>query len=265
MAPVPSSLLSWSRARKRDELWARVHPTESGASGSSVDAVAGQTYDDDLFRSVADQWSGMTVLAPEDLSSWHSTVLQVATEYDQIRGLGSWLRGPDDFFGILGIGRLELFHSAMLAWLLDPEGRHGLGRRFLDLLLVGYVPGLEPSAMRVRTVQLEAHRIETRADIVVWGDAATLIIETKVDAGEGFRQCDRLFERFSEEPGPRFLFLTPTGRPPLTATGDAAAAFSTVAFSNIASVLERALEESERAETSVVAFNYVRTLKREFG
>lgn len=40
------------------------------------------------------------------------------------------LRTPN-IFQILNIARAEIRHSNFLAWLLDPNGTHGLGRLFL--------------------------------------------------------------------------------------------------------------------------------------
>ena len=45
-----------------------------------------------------------------------------------------------DFFKVLGVSRNELCHSQFIAWILDPNGSHGLGdfslRRFLQLLAI---------------------------------------------------------------------------------------------------------------------------------
>lgn len=40
-----------------------------------------------------------------------------------------------NIFNILGISRFEIRHSNFLAWLLDPNGSHGLGNRFLIRVL----------------------------------------------------------------------------------------------------------------------------------
>jgi hypothetical protein len=90
----------------------------------------------------------------------------------------------------------------------------------------------------------------------------TLVVENKVDAVEGWRQCDTLFERFS---GARFVFLTPTGRAPQTATGAAAPAFSVVRYCDLRTILERALLDSvSDGPGRRVTEDYLRTLKKEF-
>lgn len=200
-----------------------------------------------------------------DVASWEEALDGLVAEYGAIRGRGAWTQGPGDFFGVLGLGRAELAHSAMLAWLFNPDGRHGFGRMLLNRIIEGHIPDLDVSSFRVRGIDLEVQRSETRADIVVWGDAATLVIEVKVDAGEGHRQCDRLYDRFSTEPGVRFVFLTPSGRPPLTATGDAAGAFNNLSFQDVRQALEDVLEEAgDAGEATDIAKNYLRTLRVEF-
>src|SRR4051794_5041144 len=44
--------------------------------------------------------------------------------------MGLLLKTPN-IFQILNISRTEIRHSNFLAWLLDPNGTHGLGRLFL--------------------------------------------------------------------------------------------------------------------------------------
>ena len=38
----------------------------------------------------------------------------------------------DNIVSVLSRGNQEMFHSAMLAWLMDEGGSHGLGRAFLS-------------------------------------------------------------------------------------------------------------------------------------
>ena len=97
------------------------------------------------------------------------------------------------------------------------------------------------------------------------GDA-TIVIENKVDANESPRQCDILFERFEEDPGARFIFLTPSGRRPDTATGDAAEAFAAISYARLRDALAEALSARVVGSTSArhIAEDYLRTLRREF-
>lgn len=224
------------------------------------------TYSEDVFAVLEDEWSKYAGNRPADTGAWQRAISVMLPKYLSIRRAGRWQRGPSDFFGVLGISRSELAHCSMIAWLLDPEGRHGLGRTFLDLLIERFLPNLDHRAMKVRSVNTEVQRFETRADIVVWGDTATLVFEAKVDAAEGWNQCDRLFDRFSEEPGARFIFLTPSGRAPVTATGPAGDAFVPLSFDEIADCLEAAIESASKADVDRggMAHNYLLTLRSQF-
>jgi hypothetical protein len=220
-------------------------------------------FSDGLIRSLEQEWRGVATRRV-DVAEWESALDSVAEKYAEIRARGAWVSGRADFFGILGLGRAELTHSAMLAWLFDPEGRHGFGRRFLDQLIASHIHDLDPNGFRVRDVVCEVQVLETRADIVVWGDTATIVVEVKVDAGEGWRQCDRLYERFSDNPDPRFIFLTPSGRAPLTATGYAADDFTSISFEEVRVALEAVLDGGTTGDGVRAAFDYAQTLKEEF-
>jgi hypothetical protein len=110
-------------------------------------------------------------------------------------------------FHILGIERREIHHAALLGWLLDPAGGHGLGsvplRGFLMLAAeLADSPGaldavaIDQLDLDRATVTLEAPIKDTasltrRLDVLVTvpddasdSDRPTLIVEYKVDAGE---------------------------------------------------------------------------------
>lgn len=219
---------------------------------------------DVMFEALKAEWEATVAKTLGNTAEWEAQFEEMAAEYWELRRQGRWVQGPADFLGILGRGRDELAHSAILAWLLSPEGRHGFGSAFLDRLVADHLVGLEPGAFRVRSVQTEVQRAETRADIVVWGDVATIVFEVKVDAEEGDRQCDRLFRRFGQEPDARFVFLTPSGRLPLTGV-ESAGMWAPVSFRQIRHIIEEVLAESAGGEAVSVAANYLLTLRREFG
>jgi hypothetical protein len=110
-------------------------------------------------------------------------------------------------FHVLGIERRELSHAALLGWLLNPRGHHGLGTVPLGSLLMlacglgdGDAPG--PDAVEIDGLDLHSARVDLevaarvpgsgrtrRLDIVVsvpHGEStrAVLVVEYKVDASE---------------------------------------------------------------------------------
>jgi len=239
-----------------------------------TDASKLQVFDHVIFDLIAADWARhesawrerQVALLRETLRVWQGHIVECAAEYRQLASRGEWVHGPADFLGVLGRRRNETHHSAVLAWLLDPMARHGLGTGMLDRVLDACFPDQDPLRAAVRSVECEVTRGDTRADIIVWGERLTLIIENKVDAQEGFRQCDRLFEQFGTEPGARFVLLTPRGSRPRTATGEAADAFATLSYRQLGACLHAALAAVDQAEPtgSTVASDYLKTLEAAF-
>ncbi|TFV52856.1 PD-(D/E)XK nuclease family protein [Blastococcus sp. TF02A_35] len=129
---------------------------------------------------------------------------------------GRWRGGPRTLLAALDLQYRELAVTAGLAWLLRPDGHHGLGPSVLDGLLDHLEldgSGADPG---VRVV-LEEQREETRADLVIYGHSWTIVVEAKTFAVEQERQLDRLYEHWRDEPAPSFVFLTRGRRLPITA------------------------------------------------
>ena len=127
-----------------------------------------------------------------------------------------------------------------------------------------------PASLAVRKVNFSYWRNDREADVVVWGDDFTLVIENKVDAPERPHQCDDLYSNFKSETAPLFLFLTPDGREPRTATTQGAQrAFRILSWPEVRTMIAAALAESlpasDAAEAVDVVRNYLRTLKEQFG
>lgn|GEM_PF-4838098 len=202
----------------------------------------------DRFRVVRDEWLAITQPPPPDLVRFTDVKRQAAAIIDA----GLWVSGPADMLSVLGRQRDELAHSRMIAWLLTPTARHGLGRRFLRALFDHIWPSEELMTSGVVQVNTETTRSaademgllrEARADIVVVGEDVTVVIENKVDAGEGLDQCERLYWSWADQPTEvRWLFLSPTGRPPVTATSPAAlAAWRTLGYADLEQLLRSTL------------------------
>lgn len=220
------------------------------------------------FEEVRAEWLAITEL-PASVPRFD----QVKREADDLINSGRWTSGPSDMLSVLGRQRDELTHSRLIAWLLVPTGRHGLGRAFLRGFLDAAWPGeglmssgLVSVETEVTAGGLDAHgRIhEARADIVVRGNELTVVVENKVDAGEQVDQCERLYWAWAADPGDtRWLFLTPTGRPPVTASSTAAqAAWKAMSYSQLRDVVASVLGPSVSAAAAgrPTAIQYLNTL-----
>jgi len=223
------------------------------------------------FREMDRDWSGILARQEEALlSDWRRAISGMQSQHDRLVAHGRWVTGPSDFLGIINLARHENTHSRVLKWLLTPTARHGLGCSLAERF-VEHCGGKPPGKpLAVKEVRFSEWRHGREADLVVRGDGFTLIIENKVDAGERPRQANDLYANFKSETAPLFLFLTPDGRKPLTATNpDAQRAFRCISWPSVRTMIETALAESPSTSSSAkgvgVVENYLRTLKEQFG
>ena len=223
------------------------------------------------LRAMEREWGEVSVRWTRALlADWRGAMSEMRCQHDRLVSDGQWVAGPSDFLKIIRRARDENTHSLMLAWLLNPTGRHGLGCALVRGMAEHSTVEPVPASLAVRTVTFSEWRNDREADLVVRGDDFTLVIENKVDALEQPRQCDDLYSNYKNECAPLFLFLTPDGRKPCTATTPSAQrAFKTISWPEVRAMIETALSESRPASGAAGAIdvvgNYVRTLKEQFG
>ena len=204
------------------------------------------------------------------LADWRGEICGMRQQHDRLVADSLWLTGPSHFLDIIGRARHENTHSRMLAWLLNPTGRHGLGCALVRRLVEHCTGKPTPESLAVKGVTFSHWRNGREADIVMWGEAFTLIIENKIDACEQTDQCDDLYKNYKKENKPFFLFLTPKGGNPCkVTTAPAQRAFRTLSWPRIREMIETELRKSGQASKAAVAVdvveNYLRTLKEQFG
>lgn len=110
-----------------------------------------------------------------------------------------------NLFNVLRVEKTEIRHSNVLAWLLSPDGSHGLGpvflRRFLSRLLLNSDAtgiSLNPSQVELMSfADVEVLREWQNIDVLV--RSATnkwcLLIENKIKSRESNGQLERYFDR----------------------------------------------------------------------
>lgn len=123
----------------------------------------------------------------------------------------------------MGMARMEIRHSAILAWLLNPQETHGLGDNFLKALvseaLRGHHASMQPSALQVSQSDMmdtEVRREWRHIDILLISprNKWIFVIENKFDSGQHTNQLTRYLElvrsTFGEEnfPYTRGIFLS---------------------------------------------------------
>lgn len=216
------------------------------------------------FDVLQSNWRSLVAASNSEVAIWHGRMSALTEHENQLRDAGDWLSGPGDTLSVLGLQRDEVRHSRVLAWLLDPTGHHGLGPRLLGSLLTKLFPVEQFKGLGRARPRCEEVCGLARIDIVVRAPGLTLVIENKVDADEGDGQCDDYFNRYCHEPGARFVFLTPTGRRPWSATGPAAVAFAPLSYRTVAESLRTLLRAGPTGTAVHVAQDYLNTLDKEF-
>jgi hypothetical protein len=245
----------------------------TGETGDDVGTV--ETWRASMER-LAEEWR--TVVATDDrnerahidatVERWEQVIVTLHAEQDELLARGLWVGGPIDLMSVIGFARWETAHSAAVAWLLDPAMQHGLGTRFLEKLLAVCFPDDRFSALARAVVETEVPCSTGRIDILVRADDLTLVIENKVDAIEREHQCNDYYDCFGNEPGARFVFLSPSGRAPVTATGAAAEACRPLSYRRLADALAQALAETATGRLGKgrsAAEQYLLTLREELG
>lgn len=158
------------------------------------------------------------------------------------------------------LGSDEVRNSAVLAWLLNPRGSHGIG----DIALKALLTALEPlksiketgKFCHIRTESNPTGEFANRVDIEIDSENFYLIIEVKINAGEGDKQIERygeIAELLSNGRPWALLFLTLQGAKPTTAGKYIDNVFS-MSWSMLANVITNRIKpvlKEERASKTV--------------
>jgi PD-(D/E)XK nuclease superfamily len=171
------------------------------------------------------EWQPLAPPGPFRYEDWGGVFDRMKGQQADLERHDQWRAGRADLLHVAGIAGSELVHSAVLAWLLKPSARHGLGTAFLvDLVRTTWgeeVEGAEAAAVH-REVERRDKGRWRRTDVVVETGELTLVIENKVYSDESKGQCEdlyRLWTRRTEGEGTearnvRFVLLSRHGRMP---------------------------------------------------
>jgi hypothetical protein len=184
-----------------------------------------------LISAMVAEWTAL-VTRPARTVEWDSSAMAMAKEMGSLKAVGAWRPSRGDLLYAVRRGGDELVHSNMLAWLLRPHERHGLGSAFLRDV-VRHTWALEFDDFGTATVLREVRRTSRTkmriADLVVTAATFRLVIENKVYSDEDKDQCEDLYQLWAIPPddglGPAetlFVLLTRGGgRPTSVHTSEA--------------------------------------------
>lgn len=202
-------------------------------------------------------------------TDYKSALTNFLLDIDCLKELDDW---TDDFnlFDVLKITNMEIRHSNILAWLLDPNENHGLGDSFLKAFVTKVTAKCDLSKHNAFDILLQdfftyqVYRESNHMDIVLHSheEKTAIIIENKIWAGESSHQLNNYLEKskteYSDCSQILYVFLTPDGR-------DASDVENWIAFAydEIISALERSVKEKNlRPEVRLIIENYISTVRK---
>ena len=182
-----------------------------------------------------------------------------------------------NLFDVLSVARSELQHSRVVAWLLDPNGSHGLG----DAFLRGFLrqAALAANGVGIDTVTptdidgwnlgsaevfLERHNIDIL--VIDESNGFVCLIENKIGSGEHSDQLSRYLgtvRRAYKTLTPFPVFLTPSGIHPAKAQdAEEYAPLGYEIISNLISEILETVDTDIRASVADFLKQYELTLRR---
>lgn len=175
-----------------------------------------------------------------------------------------------NLFDVLKISRMEIRHSNVLAWLLNPNENHGLGDAFLKAIIQIVVQNDDNGRYNVlETLLIDfysfvVYREWKNIDILLVSDVEKFLIaiENKIDSHEHDNQLKKYRETFATDyPDYRkmHLYLTPEGEEPSdTDFWDA------LSYRDVVEALSDQREATELApDVALVVENYLDVLRRD--
>ena len=174
-----------------------------------------------------------------------------------------------NLFDILKISRVEIRHSNMLAWLLNPNENHGLGDSIIRGFIQYVVTSFSDDADVFETllmdchdffVQREWHSIDILA--VSQKERFVICIENKIDSKEHDNQLDR-YRKLIEESYPSyrkmFIYLSPDGDEPSDPEN-----WCSMSYQDVLTIVENARKKTSLLpEAQLLIDNYITTIRRD--
>lgn len=180
--------------------------------------------------------------------------------------LSRWTRGIN-VFEVLGVSRLEIRHSNMLAWLMDPLESHGLGDRVVRGFVQYAATSLDSQSafddLLMDCMGLHVFREWRNMDLLVVDDVQkyVLCIENKIGSGEHAGQLER-YAKFVDEIyrgyRTRFVFLSPDG-----IDSSDPDRWIPMSYADVLEIIDRAVDGTELVGSAeLLISNYMETVRR---
>jgi hypothetical protein len=223
-------------------------------------------------------FNALREFAPEQLELNRSRSLPVPINTPALHTFLEGLRSPLECLRAMGqfcnpwkiarVGRDEVRNTAVLAWLLDPRGDHGLGEVLLSALLarvkrtqrqIPCAPMGHVNVVREARINNDAtNRVDIEIRCGTPGRAFYLLIEAKIGAPEGKEQLARYAKAAEIAEGDlpwAMVYLTTDGRASRT-VGEHDSRVLTLSWEELARVLLRSLDHIAPTNPAFQGFSF---------
>lgn len=179
-----------------------------------------------------------------------------------------------NFFDVLKVSKMEIRHSNVISWLLDPNENHGFGGKILSALN-SYIAKMfcindSPTSFKILTMNytdIMIYREWKNIDILVESNEFkyVLCIENKFGSQEHDDQLNRYYniieEKYGKEYTKLYLYLSPEGNPPIN---DDNGVWNPIKYETIITIIENEIKKTtlEQKRKDFIQ-SYVDILRRE--
>ena len=163
-----------------------------------------------------------------------------------------------NFFRMLKLSGLEVYHSSFLAWILDPHEKHGLGSQMLKRLYESEIDaaGTDWNSF---TVKREWMKIDILA--VSNNEKKLLCIENKIDTTEHTNQLNQyrnMVNRYYPDFEKSYIYLSPKGK-----KASDPIYWKAMSYADILRIIDSLNLESGDPEAAVFIRHYANMLRRD--
>ena len=163
-----------------------------------------------------------------------------------------------NFFRVLNLSTLEVYHSDFLACILDPHKRHGLGAQMLEKICASEtdVSGINWNTFTVK-------REWMKIDILAISDSEKylLCIENKYDSPEHSNQLNQyrnMLNRYYPDYRKRYIYLSPKGKKASDPVN-----WKAMSYADILRIIDSLDLENADPDAAVFIRHYVNMLRRD--
>lgn len=234
------------------------------SSGNAPALLNGYVSSLRRFKSFVYEENESLVPEKDDLTALKDFLLDI----DCLDPLDEWT-SKFNLFDILKISRVEIRHSNMLSWLLNPNENHGLGesviRGFIQYVVTSFSDDSDIFTTLLMDchdfiIQREWHNIDLLA--VSASEKFILCIENKIDSGEHDNQLNR-YKKIVEDtyPGYRkmYIFLSPEGIESSDPDN-----WCSMSYQDVVNIVENSRRKVKLLpEAELLIQNYIDTIRRD--